>query len=91
MNLANLAAEINSIDNTEDMNTAIEIMKTRQKQIRKISQNRVKNLVSEGSRVTIRDHDNLGTVTITAVRRTKCSIETDDGFFFEVPITMVEV
>ena len=91
MSLATLAAEIQNVDNMTDLNVLIDLVKTRQKQLRKITQNKVKNLVSEGSRVTIRENENLGTVTVTAVRRTKCSIETDDGLFFEVPLTMVEV
>ena len=89
MSLATLAAEIQKIDNNADMSVLIDLVKTRQKQLKKIAQNKAKSMVSEGSRVDIRDNSDLGTVTVTSVRRSKCSIETDDGRFFEVPLTML--
>jgi hypothetical protein len=89
MSLATLAAEIQKVDNNADMEVLIDLVKVRQKQLKKITQNKAKSMISEGSRVDIRDNSDLGTVTVTAVRRSKCSIETDDGRFFEVPLTML--
>ena len=98
MSLATLAAEIQKIDNNADMSVLIDLVKTRQKQLKKTAQNKAKSMISEGSRVDIRDNSDLGTVTVnsdlgtvtvTSVRRSKCSIETDDGRFFEVPLTML--
>lgn len=89
MSLATLAAEIQKIDNLDDVSVLIDLVNTRHKQLRKISQNKAKSMVTEGSRVDIRDNEELGTVTVTSVRRTKCSIATDGGRFFEVPLTML--
>jgi len=89
MSLATLAAEIQKIDNLTDVSVLIDLVNTRHKQLRKISQNKAKSMLTEGSRVDIRNNSALGTVTVTSIRRSKCSIETDDGRFFEVPLTML--
>lgn len=90
MNLATLAADINSIDNIEDMNTVIDLVSKRQKQLRKMMAAQAKATLTVGSTCTIRGHADKGTCMVIDMRRTKASVETADGRTFEVPMNMLE-